>query len=88
VVTIYGTEFHLLTSQESTIQRTFSRTRHRRGYLMRRYDGDLDEFVQENQEILVKIIKHSDDEFVRGLALSALIEYGPALNPTSRNFQW
>lgn len=43
---------------------------------MKGYDGDPEKFVQENHETLVRILKHSDDEFVRGLALSALLEYG------------
>jgi len=37
---------------------------------------DPDEYVSEHQEQLVRIIKHSSDEFVRALALAALVEYG------------
>lgn len=36
----------------------------------------LEQYVQENHETLVRIIKHSDDKFVRALALNALIKYG------------
>jgi hypothetical protein len=43
---------------------------------MQRYQGDPEKFVEQNHDTLVKILKHSDDKFVRGLALSALIEYG------------
>lgn len=43
---------------------------------MKGYDGDPEKFVQENYDTLLRILKHSDDEFVRGLALSALLEYG------------
>ncbi|MDQ2073537.1 hypothetical protein RBH20_13440 [Haloarcula sp. H-GB4] len=35
-----------------------------------------DQFVQENKDTLVRIIKHGDDEFVRAMALQALIRYG------------
>jgi hypothetical protein len=35
-----------------------------------------DEYVRENQETLVKIIKHGTDDFVRAFALAALVEYG------------
>ncbi|WP_136688745.1 hypothetical protein [Halorhabdus amylolytica] len=37
---------------------------------------DGDQFVQENKDTLVRILKHGDDEFVRALALSALVRYG------------
>lgn len=40
------------------------------------YDVDPDEYVRENRETLVKIIKHGNDEFVRALALAALVEFG------------
>lgn len=40
------------------------------------YDGNPDGFVQENRDVLVRILKHSDDEFTRGLALAALMKYG------------
>ena len=43
---------------------------------MRSYDGDPDEFVQENMDTLVRILKHSDNEFVRALALKAITKYG------------
>ncbi|NLV10256.1 MULTISPECIES: hypothetical protein [Halomicrobium] len=38
--------------------------------------ADGDQFVQENKDTLVRILKHGDDEFVRALALSALVRYG------------
>lgn len=37
---------------------------------------DPDEYVHENRETLVEIIKHGTDEFVRALALAALVEFG------------
>ena len=37
---------------------------------------DPDTYVRENRETLVDIIKHGSDEFVRALALAALVEYG------------
>lgn len=43
---------------------------------------DPDEYVRENRETLVRIIKHGNDDFVRSLAMAALVEYGgePALD--------
>lgn len=43
---------------------------------MQSYDGDPDKFVDQNRETLVRILKHGDDEFVRALALAAILEYG------------
>lgn len=43
---------------------------------MQGYNGNPEEFVRENQDTLVRLLKHSDDEFVRGIALAALLEYG------------
>lgn len=37
---------------------------------------DPDEYVRENRETLVKIIKHGNDDFVRALAMAAIVEYG------------
>lgn len=37
---------------------------------------DPDGYVRENRETLVKIIKHGNDDFVRALALAAIVEYG------------
>jgi hypothetical protein len=37
---------------------------------------DPDEYVRNNRESLVAIIKHGNDDFVRALALAALVEYG------------
>lgn len=50
------------------------------------YSGDPKQFVEENQDTFVRILKHSDDEFIRGLVLSALIEYGsePLLDDVER----
>jgi hypothetical protein len=33
-------------------------------------------YVSENKDSLTRIIKHGNDEFVRALALAALVEYG------------
>jgi len=38
--------------------------------------SDPDEYVRNNRDTLVRIIKHSNDDFVRSLALAALVEYG------------
>ena len=35
-----------------------------------------DEYVRENCETLVEVIKHGTDPFVRALALAALVEFG------------
>jgi len=37
---------------------------------------DINEYVRENRETLVEILKHGTDPFVRALALAALVEYG------------
>lgn len=37
---------------------------------------DPDQYVRENRDTLVEIIKHSNDTFVRALCLAALVEYG------------
>lgn len=39
-------------------------------------DPDPDEYVRENRDTLVEIIKHGTDPFVRSLALAALVEFG------------
>jgi hypothetical protein len=39
-------------------------------------DTDPDRYVRENRETLVRIIKHGNDDFVRALALAAIVEYG------------
>ena len=43
---------------------------------------DPEQYVNENAEQLVRIIKHSSKSFPRALALAALVEYGddPELN--------
>lgn len=54
--------------------------------MIREYNGDPDEFVRENQELLSRIISQSSDPFVRALALRALIDYGdgPTLEDVER----
>ena len=49
---------------------------------MKQNPSDPDRYVRENRETLIRIIKHGDDQFVRALALSALVRYGdePILN--------
>ena len=37
---------------------------------------DPDEYVRANRETLVRIVKHSNDAFVRALCLAAIVEYG------------
>ena len=37
---------------------------------------DPDEYVRNNRKALVRIIKHGNDDFVRALALAAIVEYG------------
>jgi hypothetical protein len=41
-------------------------------------DGNLPprEYVQQNREQLERLIRHSDNDFVRALAIAAFIEYG------------
>lgn len=43
---------------------------------MTRHPADPDQYVRENHDLLVRIIRHGDDPFVRALALSALVHYG------------
>lgn len=38
--------------------------------------GDPNEYVRENREELATIIKHGNDDWVRALALAAIVEYG------------
>lgn len=38
--------------------------------------SDPDQYIRENRDTLVEIIKHSNDTFVRALCLAALVEYG------------
>jgi len=37
---------------------------------------DPDTYVRENKDRLRRIVKHGDDEWVRAMALAALVEYG------------
>jgi hypothetical protein len=39
------------------------------------YD-DLEAYVDEQRDSLVRIIKHGDDPFVRALAMAAFVEHG------------
>lgn len=38
---------------------------------------DPDEYVRENRDLLLRVIRNGDDPFTRGLAIAALVEYGP-----------
>lgn len=46
-------------------------------------------YVREHKETLIEIVKHGDDEFVRALALAALVEYGddPELHTVQREVE-
>jgi hypothetical protein len=39
------------------------------------------EYVRENEEQLERLIKHSNNTFVRALSLAALLEYGEDASP-------
>lgn len=39
-------------------------------------ETDPDRYVRENRDTLVEVIKHGNDDFVRALALAAIVEYG------------
>lgn len=56
---------------------------------MKEYEGDPDVFVTENEDTLVRLLKHGDDKFVRALVLSALVEHGdePQLEDVERDIQ-
>lgn len=41
---------------------------------------DPDEYVRNNRETLVEVVRHGTDSWVRALALAALVEYGGAPN--------
>jgi len=46
---------------------------------MVRYDDDSlppSEYVRENKHQLERLIKHSNNDFVRALAIAAFVEYG------------
>lgn len=53
------------------------------------YDGNPREYVKQNRETLVRIVKHGDDEFVRALAMNAIILYGdePVLEDVERELR-
>lgn len=38
---------------------------------------DPETYVRKNRDSLIRVIRHGDDPFTRGLAIAALIEYGP-----------
>lgn len=44
---------------------------------------DPEAYVRENKGTLIKIIKHGDDEFVRAMALTALVLYGDDPDPAA-----
>ena len=56
---------------------------------MRSYEGDPNTFVQENQDILINLLKNVDDKFVRALVLAALVEFGdtPLLEDVIREME-
>lgn len=38
---------------------------------------DPEAYVRNNRETLLRVIRHGDDAFTRGLAIAALVKYGP-----------
>lgn len=38
---------------------------------------DPETYVRNNRDRLLRVIRHGDDHFTQGLAIAALIEYGP-----------
>ena len=34
------------------------------------------QYIQQNKETLIRLLKHSNDDFVRALALAAIVEFG------------
>lgn len=38
---------------------------------------DPETYVRENRDVLLRVIRHGDDSFTRGLAIAALMEFGP-----------
>jgi hypothetical protein len=47
------------------------------------------EYVQNNKEQLDRLIKHSNNDFVRALAIAAIIEYGddPSVEAITRDLE-
>lgn len=41
------------------------------------------EYVRQNRDQLERLIKHSNNTFVRSLAIAALVEYGEDASPES-----
>lgn len=54
-------------------------------------DGSLSpsEYVRENKEQLERLIKHSNNDFVRALAIAAFVEYGedPSVEAITRDLE-
>jgi hypothetical protein len=52
-------------------------------------DIDPDAYVRENKDTLVDVIKHSDDEFTRALAIIVLRDFGddPNLDDVERELE-
>jgi hypothetical protein len=54
-------------------------------------DGNLPprEYVQQNREQLERLIRHSDNDFVRALAIAAFIEYGedPSIESITKDLE-
>lgn len=48
-----------------------------------------DKWVRENKDMLVNILKHGDERFVRAAALAALMRYGddPLIEDVERDLQ-
>jgi hypothetical protein len=47
------------------------------------------EYVRDNKEQLDRLIKHSNNDFVRALAIAAIIEYGddPSVEAITRDLE-
>jgi hypothetical protein len=43
------------------------------------------QYVQENEEVLANIIKHSSDDFVRAIGVPDILEYGD--DPTREKYE-
>lgn len=50
---------------------------------------DPETYVRENRDTLVEILKHGNDDFVRALALAALVEFGedPDIEAVKRDLE-
>lgn len=49
-----------------------------------------DRYVRENKDKIVRVIKNSNDDFTRALAISALCEYGgePEIDQVIRELEY